>query len=787
MSKSSVDPPKSEDNMTPEERIKARQEREDEKQRQDNQKWQEARRKALEEEKRAKEPSAKAKKLCEFQSQFKTDISETLQQALQSESQINALINDEQFNGVGYRLNLLRNINHLKQNYDGDVEKFEKELNALYADAADRNLLGNTVPLDNIFDKIELLENQLYTEIFDIEIAGKNDIAIEDIVKKANETPVAKDNKKNTFTIPEEEWKSAKQFFKNNPKATKMERKKHDDITHSFIKVGDEIYALSHSKEKNAMAGEGTFALGEGAFSKVKVVQSESGENFALKVEGRGLRGKKNTELKIMKTIGFAKGEAVHKFSNQKFFKGKNVNEKLYTITRLSKGTELYKMLYTDEKEKGKERNKKRNPEQNHETKLLIALKACQAIQELHENRILHADIKPQNFMVKAEGTQVDVEVLDFGESKILGKKDNSVTDQPKGTQLYMAPEVLAALNVIRPNLVLMKNLPEDEDLGNNIYVEIKGDKLKYVMNSPTGEKVKGNLNIRSFGIDLPENMQTDDILKLNNLLEFKTKIMEEVIKKGHFDPGGRYSFASDVFALGIMLRDDLKLTEAPNSNLYSGMLKQDPKERAQLSSVIHLLISELEKIPNPDDNIKQTIKEAKERLEKNKKQKKRSRKSKFARLVKFINRVKIPEKKVVEEKQTQPQSVTQQIALPHSTSQQPVQLQSTTQQPISVPQRKPLPPVPTAKTPQGLPSVPTTAKPTQDPPPVPPKPKPKRSTASPQELLLDQNHAFTPSFQNHHVHQGKEKENEKPPAQLTTEETESTTLKTSTEHMHRK
>ena len=56
----------------------------------------------------------------------------------------------------------------------------------------------------------------------------------------------------------------------------------------------------------------------------------------------------------------------------------------------------------------------------------------------LHDNRIAHCDIKPENIIV---GKQFKLKLIDFGFSEILGKDDNFIYDY-KGSEIYSSPEV---------------------------------------------------------------------------------------------------------------------------------------------------------------------------------------------------------------------------------------------------------------------------------------------------------------------------------------------------------
>ncbi|MBM4274149.1 MAG: hypothetical protein FJ134_06790 [Deltaproteobacteria bacterium] len=65
-----------------------------------------------------------------------------------------------------------------------------------------------------------------------------------------------------------------------------------------------------------------------------------------------------------------------------------------------------------------------------------IILQLIDVVAHAHRNRIIHRDIKPNNIIIKPEGT---LKLLDFGAAKILREKDVSAT--VVGSRPFMAPE----------------------------------------------------------------------------------------------------------------------------------------------------------------------------------------------------------------------------------------------------------------------------------------------------------------------------------------------------------
>ncbi|MBW4685719.1 MAG: AAA family ATPase [Komarekiella atlantica HA4396-MV6] len=78
---------------------------------------------------------------------------------------------------------------------------------------------------------------------------------------------------------------------------------------------------------------------------------------------------------------------------------------------------------------------------------LQIGIHITQALGELHQNYILHKDIKPQNLLVNEETHQV--KVIDFSISSLLSKEKHKLSnpDLLEGTLAYMSPEQTGRMN----------------------------------------------------------------------------------------------------------------------------------------------------------------------------------------------------------------------------------------------------------------------------------------------------------------------------------------------------
>lgn len=319
----------------------------------------------------------------------------------------------------------------------------------------------------------------------------------------------AQAQRESLLNISDEQWQTAQDYFENNPNSTKLARNPADNADHSFIKVGDQIFAMA---TRHCFGEEQHAQLGEGAFGKVKIVQARNGENFAVKIEGRGLKGENDTETRISKILNFTIGEAERRLGSKQQFKGKSTEKKLYTVMQLVQGSELEKLIYEPN----------RATHLNNltlEQKLIIALKACKGVQELHDKGIIHADLKPANLIAKVDGTQVIISPIDFGLSMQLKPGKTMAPSHPKGSPFYMAPETR--------------------------------------INSP-------------------------------------------------FVPA-KFTFASDVYALGRMFKFDLQLPD----DICLGMLRS-LRYREPIHQVMSNIIAKLEETPNLDPGIQELIRDIK-------------------------------------------------------------------------------------------------------------------------------------------------------------------------------
>ena len=233
--------------------------------------------------------------------------------------------------------------------------------------------------------------------------------------------------------IPPDEWKQAKQYFKDNPTAVKFSKKQSSagvSQSHSFMMVDGKMYAFAN---RNHISGKEKRwgLLGKGAYRSVKVVQNENGENFAIKVEKENLSDDRKDELKVMKAIKYMLGGLVRKTESPKF-KG----NKQYTIMALRSGESLGEYI-----------NRKATKSLSSIDKLLLSLRICSQVQSTHDYGVIHADLKPDNIMINDTGK---IDLIDFGHSVLLEEGQFDVLKKNwKGTPGFYPNDITPDKNYI--------------------------------------------------------------------------------------------------------------------------------------------------------------------------------------------------------------------------------------------------------------------------------------------------------------------------------------------------
>jgi len=161
--------------------------------------------------------------------------------------------------------------------------------------------------------------------------------------------------------------------------------------------------------------------LGDGARSQVyQVVKPETGELFAFKRVQR----EKNEDCRFL-------DQAIREFEISSRLNHPYLR-KAYELKRIRQFFKLVEVQVVMEFVDGISLDKRR-PERIDETVDLF-LKVAEALDAMHQQGLIHTDIKPNNILVTADST---VKIIDFGQSCLIGFRKPRI----QGTPDYIAPE----------------------------------------------------------------------------------------------------------------------------------------------------------------------------------------------------------------------------------------------------------------------------------------------------------------------------------------------------------
>lgn len=166
--------------------------------------------------------------------------------------------------------------------------------------------------------------------------------------------------------------------------------------------------------------------LGKGAFGTVRLAtHKETRKKYAVKLQDKSKAGSSGItqlarEVDIMKMI-----DHPHCVNLNEVFE---TREKMYIVMEYAPGGEVLQHLM----------DKTFYPEDEGR---LIVKRLASAVAYLHQQDIVHRDIKLENLLIEDEDDLV-IKLSDFGLSITLGRDDNFMS-QTCGTPMYMAPEVI--------------------------------------------------------------------------------------------------------------------------------------------------------------------------------------------------------------------------------------------------------------------------------------------------------------------------------------------------------
>lgn len=184
--------------------------------------------------------------------------------------------------------------------------------------------------------------------------------------------------------------------------------------------------------------------LGKGGHGIVyKAICKTLNRTVALKIMADNVAADQNKNLERIHNEGKILARLSHPNIVQVFQVGFTSDGKAYLVSEFLEGTTLDKLL----SERGKLND--------NETKSIIR-QVCEALSFLHENGLVHRDVKPSNIMLTADhgSKYFQVKLLDFGVTKDFaeqGAAENAArtaTLAMLGTPAYMSPEQCKGIKV---------------------------------------------------------------------------------------------------------------------------------------------------------------------------------------------------------------------------------------------------------------------------------------------------------------------------------------------------
>lgn len=384
--------------------------------------------------------------------------------------------------------------------------------------------------------------------------------------------------KKNLLTVTEDEWKYVKEFLKKQKdkdptkKIFKIRRKNNmhkKHLNHSFIVVEDKLYAIANGEY-----------LGKGGFGRVKIAQAENGDNYAIKVEMANKHAKSNEELDILKKLGNLIGVAIRIRNNVTYDKilKKQIKDKKYTLQTLLPGKDLQKTLKLFKEDKAfvdLDFFKLKKETQ----KLIMACKIAESVKILHDQNIVHLDLKPHNILIDVQNNNIVViSTIDYGLSKMLKHADETLHLPLLGSKKYMLQ--FAKINEVREGINAKykaeKSVQAKLNTRLNQLNTISLKKLNLTESEAKKEFIylKKNIPIANQAVDKAK------FYKDNILARYKKLMLSYSGKKFY------YNKKNDVHALGRIFKSKLKLdlNEYP---IISKMLNDEHKKIPNIEKVL--------------------------------------------------------------------------------------------------------------------------------------------------------------------------------------------------------
>ena len=144
--------------------------------------------------------------------------------------------------------------------------------------------------------------------------------------------------------------------------------------------------------------------IGNGSFGDVyKGLDITTNKSVAIKIETKEMKvSRLKCEYELYELL--KDGDTIHKGIPEVYYFGKFQNKQVMAMERLGPSLE---MLFNKHKR-----------EFTLQTVLLIGIQLLELFQYIHRKKIIHRDIKPDNFLIGREGRENTIYMIDLGLSK---------------------------------------------------------------------------------------------------------------------------------------------------------------------------------------------------------------------------------------------------------------------------------------------------------------------------------------------------------------------------------
>jgi hypothetical protein len=195
------------------------------------------------------------------------------------------------------------------------------------------------------------------------------------------------------------------------------------DIYDNFIKALKKSFGYLNFFDYYEMLDN----LGEGIFGSVKLgVEKKTNQRVAIKIIKK--KKAKETDIELVRNEIDIMKLCYHPYVVHLLDHFEN-GEYIFIVMEYIKGGSLTDYM----------KNKKFNFTEKRAAEIIYQL--AKGLRYLHKYGIIHRDLKPDNIMLTEASDKGNIKIMDFGLSKILGKKEKSIDGF--GTLTFVSPEVL--------------------------------------------------------------------------------------------------------------------------------------------------------------------------------------------------------------------------------------------------------------------------------------------------------------------------------------------------------